>query len=33
MTNDTLSLFLHQLSLTADAARWEAASDGDLLDG
>src|SRR5437016_5169674 len=33
MTHDTLSLFLHQLSLSADAARWEGAGDGDLLEG
>jgi RNA polymerase sigma factor (sigma-70 family) len=33
MANDTLSLFLHQLNLSADAARWETSSDGDLLEG
>jgi RNA polymerase sigma factor (sigma-70 family) len=32
MTPDTLTLFLHQLRLSADAARWNAASDGELLD-
>jgi RNA polymerase sigma factor (sigma-70 family) len=31
MADDTLALFLHQLRLGADAARWEAASDGELL--
>src|SRR5262245_224369 len=33
MANDTLSLFLRQLNLSADAARWEDSSDGDLLEG
>jgi RNA polymerase sigma factor (sigma-70 family) len=32
MTRDTLRLFLHQLNLAAHAARWEASSDGQLLD-
>jgi RNA polymerase sigma factor (sigma-70 family) len=32
MTPDTLTLFLQQLRLSADAARWGAASDGELLD-
>src|SRR5947209_5990627 len=31
MADDTLTRLLQHLRLTADAARWEAASDGDLL--